>query len=104
MMNISISSDNLVQVDELTNEQTDAYVNDATITMTLRNSSLTAISGAEDLSVGYVAASDGRYQGLLPDTLTLTAGSQYYLDVSITSGSLKRFDRIPCRANYSQGD
>jgi len=104
MIVINIGSDNLIRVDELTNEATDEYVNDATVTMTLRDSDLEVVSGAQSLSLTYVAASNGRYHGALPDTLSLTAGSLYFLDVTTVSGSITRLDRIPCRAHYAIGD
>ena len=99
---LAIGSDNLVEVDELTNESTDAYVNNATIIMTLKDSSLDAVPNAEDLSLAYVAGSNGKYQGTIPSTVSLTAGSRYYLDISATGGGVTLFVRIPCRAQYIQ--
>lgn len=104
MILLSIGSDNLVEVDGLKNEKTDQYVNDATITMVLRDSAMEIISGEEALSFSYVQSSDGRYYGTLPNSIVLTSGSRYFLELTCTSEGSVRFDLIPCRAQYAAGN
>jgi hypothetical protein len=100
---VSINSSNLISLDELTNKHTGAYVNDATVTATLRDSDLAAVSGGSNLAMSYVAASNGQYHGTLPPTVVLEEHATYYLDITATSGSLVLFARLPCRAQYDRG-
>jgi hypothetical protein len=82
------NNDNLVQnPTPMTLSSDGSYVNDATVTMTLKDSGGTPVSGASSLSLTYVTGSNGRYQGTLPYTLTLTAGAEYTLEITGTSGS-----------------
>lgn len=82
------NNDNLVQnPTPMTRSSDGAYVNDATVTMTLKDSAGAAVSGASGLSLTYVTDSNGRYQGTLPYTLSLTAGEDYTLEITGTTGS-----------------
>jgi hypothetical protein len=62
-------------------------VNDATVVMTMKDSAGAAVSGASGLSLTYVTGSNGLYQGTLPYTLTLTAGEDYTVEITGTSGA-----------------
>ena len=85
-------NDNLVEnPTPMTRASTGAYVNDASATMTLKNSAGDAVAGASSLSLTYVSDSNGRYQGTLPSSLTLTAGAVYTLEITATSGSTVAF-------------
>lgn len=92
-----------VTVDRVYNVSTEAYINNATVTMTLKDLSLNAVSGASNLSLTYVTGSNGKYQGTIPSTVTLTDGATYYLDITITSSTTIRTDRITCVADYLEG-
>jgi len=98
-----ISADNLVEWDGMKRASDSSYINDATVTYALLNSALVAVSGGTG-SLGYVAASNGKYQGTIESTVAalLTNGARYFLDVTSTSGTLNDFRRIPCRARYHQ--
>lgn len=69
---------------------TGAYINDATVTMTLKDSVGASVSGATGLSLTYVTDSNGTYQGTLPYTLTLTAGESYTLEITGTKSGVAR--------------
>ena len=85
-------NDNLVEnPTPMTRSSTGAYVNDASVTMTLKDSNGDAVVGASALSLAYVSDSNGRYQGTLPSSLTLTAGATYTLEITATSGSTTAF-------------
>lgn len=103
MKTLSIGCDNLVRVDNLTNEVTGSYVNTATLAMTVRDSSLAAVTGGTSIAMAYVAGSNGRYHGTVPNTLILTAGAIYYVDVVGSGESLDITLRVPCRAAYAKG-
>lgn len=89
---IYVSNDNLVQnPTPMRRSSTGAYVNDATVTMTLKDSTGSGVSGASSLTLGYVADSNGLYQGTIPYTVSLTAGAVYTLEITGTSGSNHAF-------------
>lgn len=67
-----------------------AYINDATVTMTLKDSAGASVSGATGLSLTYVTDSNGLYQGTLPYTLSLTAGESYTLEITGTKAGVAR--------------
>lgn len=72
-MKVYIGNDNLLTVDALTNAATGAYVNNATVTATLKDADGTNVSGQTwPLSLAYVSGSNGKYQGVLEDGLDLT--------------------------------
>ena len=94
-----ISSDNLLQLDALKLAADDSYVNDATVTFTLKDADEAVVTGADTISMPYVASSNGRYQGTLQSTVSLE-GAKYYLEITATSGENVLFKRITCYATY----
>lgn len=72
-----------------------AYVNDATVTLTLKVTATdAAVSGISGLSMSYVSDSNGAYQGRIPASAlpsSLTLGSIYTMEVIATSGSFTGF-------------
>lgn len=103
MNTVFIGTDNLVQIDELENESSGSYINDATATMTLYDSDFTAVTDAEGLALSYVSGSNGKYEGTLPDTLVLTPGDIYFLDITVTASGTVLLIRMACRAEYAKG-
>ena len=86
---IQIDNDNYLQVSGLRNGATAAYVNDATVTATLKDSAGTDVPGqAWPLGLSYVPGSDGVYRGVLQDSLTLTAGDEYKTVITAVGGGL----------------
>ena len=60
------------------------------------------VEGAYQLAVAYIGASDGNYQGTLPDILRLVAGDWYYLFVDIEdTGNFKKLIRKKVKAAYA---
>lgn len=87
---IYIDSDNLVTVDALYDNAAAAYVNDATVTMTLKDRAGTEVSGETwPVTLSYVSGSNGKYQGTLSDTLTLSRGKTYEVTISVNGGAGK---------------
>lgn len=62
------------------------YVNNATMTMTLRDSNGDAVAGMENVTVAYVSGSNGRYEGTIPSTIDVMVGSEYTLEVTAYYG------------------
>ena len=93
---IWVGSDTKVVLAGLKDEITDAYVNDATVTYTLRVYDAAVINTAsegaesvfgalEDESMAYEASSRGKYVGLVPDTTAIVPGTKYWVDITATT-------------------
>jgi len=95
-----ISSDNLVRWDKMINSADGGYINNAAVTFTLKDSDGETLSGANAVSMPYVGQSDGRYHGTLESTVSLAAGSRYFLEITATRGGLIGFRRLTCTAQY----
>lgn len=80
-----ITTDNLVVLEGLHNSLDKVYVNDAIITGVLADKDGTTVTGAESITFTYLAASNGKYTGNIPDTLSLTEGDMYTLTLTITA-------------------
>ena len=106
--NLFIGEDNLVfwgdrriPMSGLYDNNLEQFINDATVTFTLKDSAGSAVSGASGISMSYVTGSKGVYEGVLEDGVSLTAGSTYYLEITATaSGDRVGFRRIPYTAAY----
>ena len=85
---IFVGNDNFLEVSSLKNAATDAYINDAVVTVTLTDSSGTEVVGETwPKAVSYVSNSDGVYRTTLPDTLSLTGGELYRATVNADAGT-----------------
>jgi len=100
MITVFISTDNVIEWKGLQRVTDDKWVKNATVTFTLKDTDGNAITGADGVSMPYLAGSDGTYQGTLPSTVSLTEGASYYLEVTATSSSGNGFRRIQCVARY----
>jgi hypothetical protein len=84
---------------------TETFVNDATVTFTLKDSAGSAVSGASAVSMTYVTGTKGVYEGVMEDNVSLTAGSTYYLEITATGSSDRvGFRRIQYEAEYRGSD
>lgn len=100
MLPLYIDSDTIIRLDQNQNPTDDAFVNDATVTFTLQDADGVNVAGAVDISMDYVAASDGRYEGLLQDTVDIgVPGTEFDLLVLIVSARTD-FRKIRCVAGY----
>lgn len=103
-----IDSDNYVKLIGLRDAKTLAYDNAATVTMTLyKESDDVAVTGVIDLVLAYVAASDGDYEGTIPDTITLSDMVKYYLLITVdgTTYQLKlKYTRTASYYPYPNAD
>jgi hypothetical protein len=97
---ISIGSDNIVRLDALTNASSGAFINNATVTFTLKDASGNPILSNQTMT--YVAASNGRYEGTIPNgtTATMAQNAQYTIEITATSGALVLFRKLACIAKY----
>ena len=97
---ISIGSDNIVRLDALTNASSGAFINNATATFTLKDSTGAVVLNNQTMS--YLAASSGRYEGTIPNgtTATMAQNAQYTIEITATSGALVLFRKLSCIAKY----
>lgn len=77
---------NLVTVPDVTNDETGAYINDATVTITLYTAAGVAIN-ASPITLSYVSGSNGKYQGVAANTLAYPAGMKGTAIITITGDS-----------------
>ncbi len=87
---IYLSNDNLVEWSFMDQASDGSYVNDATVTMTLKLAG-SPVSGATAVALTYVSGSNGRYQGVIPSSVSLTAGGNYTLEITAVSGTKDGF-------------
>lgn len=89
MTTLFIENDNTVTVTGLKNTASSSFVNDATVTFTLKDTSGTVVSGQTFPStLSYVAGSDGDYLVTLQQSLDLDEGDAYVGTVTAVSGTL----------------
>ncbi len=85
-----ISNDNLLRVSGLRDDSTGAYINTATVTVTLKDSGGSPVSGqAWPLTLAHVTGTNGRYQGTLEETLVLVADTEYTAEIDAVLVDLK---------------
>jgi hypothetical protein len=95
---LAIGSDNLVRLDLLTNASTGIYINNATVTFSLLDSSANAI--ISNSSMSNIAGQNGRYEGTIPYTTSLTLNAQYTIQITATGGGYTIFRKLSCIAKY----
>lgn len=78
-MNLFVANDNLIQLLGLLDQSTKNYINNATVTAKIKTLSNATTA---TISLGYVAGSNGNYQGTLPASTTLTADAGYNMVVN----------------------
>lgn len=83
-----ILSDNILETDLVINKQSGAYINNATVTATLKDSAGNNVAGETwPLTLAYVASSNGKYRATLKDTLTVSKDTKYYAHIDIDGGT-----------------
>jgi hypothetical protein len=101
MIVLAIGSDNLIRWDHLADARTEAYLDDAVVTFTLKNSAGQPVAGAENVPLEFANGSDGRYEGILESTVALSPGANYILELTAVRGQLVGFRRLGCVAAYA---
>ena len=92
-------NENLVEIAGLRNSATDAYINDATVAVTIKDAAGNTVSGDTfPKTMAYVAASNGTYQAMLSDLLVLTPGRHYTAEITASSGGIDARWEIPLRS------
>lgn len=88
----------------LLNEATGEYVNGATVTLVgIKGPDGSYLSGTTNLSMDYVANSDGHYQVSIPETVALRSNKRYLAVITAESGTINARWEMPlvCRIRAS---
>ena len=98
-------NDNLVELDELINSATGAYINNATVTLTaIRDAAGVTVSGETfPKGMSYVASSNGKYQATVDKALALVAGQFYTAVIDVVSSGLDGHWELPLKAQVRTG-
>jgi len=103
-----VNCDNVVEVDELTNELTGNYMNAATCTFdVLDEDGVSVLAGTGGVAMDYVTASNGKYQGVLDSTTDLTVGETYTVVVDVVQGGIvdqRRWEVLACYRTEEDDD
>ncbi len=88
MTEIYLNNDNLLSIEALKNASSGSFMNDATVTATLKDSSGNTVSGQTfPLTLSYMADTDGNYQATLSDSLNIIESTIYTAEITATSSS-----------------
>ena len=87
-MTAFVANTNLLTLVGLTSHITDIAINDATVTVTVMDSSGVEVTGETwPLTMDYISGSDGNYQAVLTDTLPLIARRAYVAEINADAGT-----------------
>lgn len=100
-----IGVDTVVTYGGMQNPITAAYVNDATVTCTIKDlagNAVTPTGFSWPVTLSYVTSSDGIYRGTIDQDIAVSAGVSYWLEITAVSGTLEDFRRVPLIADYRE--
>lgn len=90
---VYVANTNLIEIRGLKSAVEDAFINDADVSLTVKNAvgeEIEGESGGWPVTMAYIDASDGEYRGVLSDALELVDGVTYYAHIDANAGA----DRI----------
>lgn len=94
-----VSNTNLLQIIGLRNAADLAIVNDATVSVTVKDKAGVALAGESwPVDLAYMAGSDGVYQGIVSDALQISLNEVYTAEITAIRGGDKGFWKVPVRA------
>lgn len=80
-----LGSDHLIEYADTQNVADGSYINDATVSVTVKTRLGTTVAGP--IAMPYVTASNGLYQGTLPHDMAVTLGVEYVAEITIDGGA-----------------
>lgn len=98
-----INEDNVIEWDEMKNSADDTFINDATVTFTIKDTDDVVWNGVENVTMPYVAGSNGKYQGTLmkAEAADLVRGTRYFIEIT-ADADVDGFRRIEATAAYHE--
>jgi hypothetical protein len=99
-----IGNDQTLLVEGLQDEITGDYINNATVTATIKDKRDVAVAGQSwPATLAYVDDSNGNYRGNLEDGLELVQGRVYWVEITANAGSdIIAFWRFRLAAMYRE--
>src|SRR4051812_29707148 len=86
-MTAFVANTNLVELIGLKSEVEGVYINDATLTCTIKTTAGVAVTGETwPVPMDYVAASNGNYRGVIADAVDLIAHTSYVAHIDVDAG------------------
>ena len=90
-------NDHLIEIDAAQATADGTAINDATVSVTVKTLAGATLVGP--ISMPYVTASSGKYQGILPYTMATSEGVKYTAEISFSGGAgLVGFWKFPFTA------
>lgn len=84
---IYVDNDNIITLVGLKNKVSGAWINDATVTVTLQDEDGNEVSGQSwPATLSYVSSSNGNYRATLEDVLNLLPDVEYTAEVTADGG------------------
>ena len=87
----------VIEVDGLVDEISGNFLNGASVSATLFDDHGNPDPVLNNIPMIYVAASNGNYQGVVPDTFNAALGSGYTLQITADSGGAQALWSIPAQ-------
>ncbi len=86
-MTAFVANSNVLELIGLSNEITDTFINNATVTVTVKTVAGVAVTGVTwPLTLDYVAASSGNYRAVLSEGLALVDKAKYVAFIEANGG------------------
>ncbi|MDX8513529.1 hypothetical protein [Mesorhizobium captivum] len=85
---VYVGNTNIIELTGLKSAVEGTYVNDADVTVTVKDADGNAVAGQTwPAAMTYVAASNGNYRGILEDDLALVDGTTYFAHIDADAGA-----------------
>lgn len=97
---IYILNDTVIELSALADGISGAYVNDATVSVTIKDAAGSTVTGGGPTTLSYVTDSDGVYRGVVDKALAISERVTYFAEITAASSGRDGFWRIPLTAAY----
>lgn len=88
MMVAFVANTNLLELRGLQTAIDEAYVNDATVTVTIKDDCGSNVTGqAWPAIMNYVSGSNGDYRAIISSAVQIKAGKKYFAEISASGGA-----------------
>ncbi|MER9355555.1 hypothetical protein NKI61_19995 [Mesorhizobium sp. M0514] len=85
---VYVANTNVIELDGLKSAIEDEFVNDATVSVTVKDEAGAEVTGQTwPEAMAYVAVSDGLYRGIIEDGVEMTAGTTYVAHIDVDAGA-----------------
>jgi hypothetical protein len=87
----------VLSIEGLIDEISGGYLNSASVSATLLDQNYNPDSILNNISMSYVAASNGNYEGVVPASFNPTLGSGYTLQYTVNQDGVQAVISVPCQ-------